>query len=298
MSKRFTDTEIWDEDWFLDLPNKYKLFWQYIKDRCDDVGVWRPNKSMAQRIIGEPINMNEFLTFVNVDGAERIVVLDNGRWFLRGYFIFQYGIHFSPTSPVHRGALKRLLVHGLHLRDIPKLDCKNLKDADNETLKQIAYQKPNDSLLIGYGYPINSLKDKDKDKDKNKSTIVPEIPIVQKAAAAAKKEEENLEEKKNLNGIPVLGMEKVAAIANAAWKDEAWKKQVCKNREITMLQLQKWLGMFNTSAANDRIADFTVERYRKMSEGWIEKKQSKGMTVEILQKQSEAPPLTRLSHGN
>ena len=42
MAKRFTDTEIWEQDWFIDLPNKYKLLWNYIKDKCDNVGIWRP----------------------------------------------------------------------------------------------------------------------------------------------------------------------------------------------------------------------------------------------------------------
>lgn len=163
MAKRFTDTDIWDQDWFVALPSKYKLFWQYIKDKCDDSGVWRPNKELFQRIISEPINLNEFLVFINTEEKQRISVLNNGRWFLKEYFIFQYGTKFNPQSPVHRGFLKRLILNNIHINEIPNIECYNLKDADYEILRQIAYQYPTDTLLIAYGYPTDRVKDKDKD---------------------------------------------------------------------------------------------------------------------------------------
>ena len=35
MAKRFRDTEIWSEDWYISLESKYMLFWDYICDKCD-----------------------------------------------------------------------------------------------------------------------------------------------------------------------------------------------------------------------------------------------------------------------
>lgn len=165
MSKRLTDTEIWEQDWYVELPNKYKLTWNFIKDKCDDCGVWRPNKSILQRIIGEPINLNEFLCFVNVGEKERIMVLENGRWFLIEYFKFQYGEKFNPKSPVHRGAFKRLLTHNIHPSKLTYLMAGNLLNIDLLRLKEIAYGKGNDSLLIAYEYPTDRAKDKGIDKD-------------------------------------------------------------------------------------------------------------------------------------
>lgn len=172
MPKRLTDTEIWDQDWFIDLPNKYKLLWNFIKDKCDDCGVWRPNKSLIQKIIGEPLSLDEFLSLVNTDDKQRILVLPNSRWFLREYFVFQYGINFNPQSPVHRGFLKRLLSNSIHISQVPKLICYGLQSADIKQLSEIAYQYPNDKLLISYGYPIHRTINKDKDIDKDKSIIV------------------------------------------------------------------------------------------------------------------------------
>jgi len=167
MSKRFTDTDIWDQDWYVELPNKYKLLWNYIKDKCDDSGVWRPNKSIIQKIIGEPLQLNDFLEFVN-DGKTRIMPLPNGRWFIREFFVFQYGENFNPMSMIHKGILKRLLANSINIKEIPKINIGILKDVDNQTIEQIAYLKDNKPLLIGLGYSINSLKDKDKEKDQDK----------------------------------------------------------------------------------------------------------------------------------
>ncbi len=40
MAKRFTDTEIWQKDWFLDLPIKQKLLVKFIFDNCDCAGIY------------------------------------------------------------------------------------------------------------------------------------------------------------------------------------------------------------------------------------------------------------------
>ena len=169
MAKGFTVTILGEQDWYVALPNKYKLFFNYIKDKCDDSGVWRPNKELIQRIISEPINLNEFLVFVNTEEKERILVLSNGKWFLKDYFFFQYGDKFNPHSPVHRGVLKRMVSHGVHIKELSKVFSAKLVNADFQILRQIAYDYPINNLLIEYGYPINRVKDKDKDKEYIKS---------------------------------------------------------------------------------------------------------------------------------
>ena len=167
MAKRFTDTDIWDQDWFIDLPNKYKLLWNYIKDKCDNVGIWRPNTSVLQKIVGEPINLKEFLQFVNIE-KERLKMLPSGRWWLKDFFIFQYGDKFSPTSQVHKGALKILVQNGIHLNEIFKDGIGNLQNIEFHVLKEIAYDKDIDNLNKSYGNPSIRVKDKVKDIDKDK----------------------------------------------------------------------------------------------------------------------------------
>lgn len=167
MAKRLTDTEIWDQDWFIDLPNKYKLVWNYVKDKCDNAGIWRPNKSLLQKIIGEPLNLDEFLQFVNID-KKRIIPLPSGRWFIHGFFIFQYGEKFSLTSPVHKGALKQLVANGVHPKDILNSSIGEMQFYDLQQLKEIAYSKDIHILKEAFDNPYQRVKDKAKDIDKDK----------------------------------------------------------------------------------------------------------------------------------
>jgi hypothetical protein len=160
MSKRLTDTEIWEQDWYIDLPNKYKLVWNYVKDKCDNAGIWRPNKSLLQKIIGE------FLQFVNIE-KQRIIPLPSGRWFIHGFFIFQYGEKFSLTSPVHKGALKQLIANGVHPKDILNSSIGEMQNYDLQQLREIAYSKDINTLKEAYENPYQRVKDKDIDKDKN-----------------------------------------------------------------------------------------------------------------------------------
>lgn len=266
MAKRMHDTEIWDQDWFIDLPNKYKLLFNFIKDKCDDCGVWRPNKSLIQKIIGEPVTLEDFLTFVNNGDKERIMVLPNGRWFLKEFFIFQYGNKFNPQSPVHRGFLKRLLSHSIHLNQIPKIVCYKLQNADLEQLNEIAYQYPNDSLLLSYGYPINRAKDKNKDiaKDKDKDYI-----------------EITQEPEKKINGHQQepIGSEATVDAARKAWDDQRWRESTCIGNSIKEPDLKKWMSMYNASIMNDVILNFNVNTYKKMFGGWLQNQKSKGYSV-------------------
>lgn len=150
MSKRFTDTDIWDEDWYVALPNKYKLLWNYVKDRCDNVGIWRPNKIIAQKLIDEDINLNDFLNLINSE-KERIKVLPSGKWFVKYFFIFQYGEKFSPSSPVHKSALKQLVANGIHINEVLNGGAGKLKSLDFEQLKEIAYCKDSNRVKEAYG---------------------------------------------------------------------------------------------------------------------------------------------------
>lgn len=39
MAKRFTDTEKWKDDWFLNLSDLDKTIWQYVMDNCSHAGI-------------------------------------------------------------------------------------------------------------------------------------------------------------------------------------------------------------------------------------------------------------------
>ncbi len=96
--------------------------------------------------------------------------------------------------------------------------------------------------------------------------------------------------------ITELGSAKVKEIANEVWKDQIWKEQICMGLSIKVDELQKWLAMFNSSIASDKIPNFDKSSYKKMSRGWINAQRQKGVTVETAAgKTSNAPKLSKLS---
>tara|TARA_B100001093_G_scaffold49800_1_gene42320 strand:- start:2513 stop:3115 length:603 start_codon:yes stop_codon:yes gene_type:complete len=107
VAKRFTDTTKWNEDWFLSLSTIEKLFWIYICDNCNHAGIYKPNKKMFEFLVSEKINTDKFLLNVNSD-KERILILPNSRWYIKGFIEFQYGTRLNPSSKVHNSVLKLL----------------------------------------------------------------------------------------------------------------------------------------------------------------------------------------------
>ena len=108
--KRFTATEKWEDRWFSGLPLKYKVLWQYLCDRCDAAGVWEPNEGLAGFQTGiRGLNWEE----VRQVFAEKVRVLKNGRWWIPGFVVFQYGEELKPTANVHQSCINLLKKHGL-----------------------------------------------------------------------------------------------------------------------------------------------------------------------------------------
>lgn len=107
MAKRFTDTELWNQDWFLDIPKDYKLFYFYMKDACNHAGIFKPNFRVFSALNDCLIDGAEALKFFNSD-KERILVLDNGRWLIKDFFLFQYGTKLNNKNKCHQSVFKSL----------------------------------------------------------------------------------------------------------------------------------------------------------------------------------------------
>ena len=140
MVKRFHDTEIWKQDWFLEIENEYRTLWLYIKDTCDHAGIWKPEKKFVEFITGKPMNLETALKTFN-NGKERVKILPNGRWLLPDFISFQYGGSLNPDNRVHKSILKLLDVNEVKLTSIRGLidpkDSPKDKDKDSVDVKTL-----------------------------------------------------------------------------------------------------------------------------------------------------------------
>ena len=143
MSKRFTDTDKWRDQWFRKLSAGAKLAFFYILDNCDCAGVWNIDTELADFTIGMTIPWDKVKTAF----GDRVKVLPNGRWWIARFIEFQYGSLSMDCKP-HVPIYATLRKHGIDLKDVSQIS--------------------KDTLSKGYPKGIHTLLDKDKEKEKDK----------------------------------------------------------------------------------------------------------------------------------
>lgn len=141
MAKRFTATEIWGEDWFLEMPVEYKLFWYYMLSHCDHAGLFKVNLRSFCGLNEVKLSSTKALEYFNA-GKQRIRVISESVWFIEDFFVYQYGTTFNWNNRVHESIGELYKRQKIELTTIRGLI--DLKDR---------------------------VKDKDKDKDINKGGL-------------------------------------------------------------------------------------------------------------------------------
>lgn len=134
MAKRFTATEIWGEDWFLEMPSEYKLFWYYMLSTCDHGGLFKVNLRSFRGLVGVEISSETALEHFN-NSKQRIRVVNNSVWLIEDFFVFQYGTTFNPNNKMHESIEKLYLKLDLKMTSIRGL--KDLKDRVKDKDKEI-----------------------------------------------------------------------------------------------------------------------------------------------------------------
>ena len=99
MPKRFTDTDIWEKEWFMSLPPTEKCLVKYVRDKCDLAGIWKPNYTLASYVIGDKVDEKRL---VSIDNGKQFEALNDGKILCIDFVRFQYGTELNPSSPIHR----------------------------------------------------------------------------------------------------------------------------------------------------------------------------------------------------
>ena len=97
MAKRLTGTEKWDKAWFRKLKPKYKCFWEYLRDKCDLIGLWEIDFEAASFHVGEEMSESEILEAF----GNKIQKIED-KLLIMGFCHFQYGETLNLKSPIHK----------------------------------------------------------------------------------------------------------------------------------------------------------------------------------------------------
>lgn len=87
MSKRFTDSKKWRNEWFRKLTPEAKLTWIYLCDECEFHGVMKIDYGLASFQLGFEVNSIKIKQFFN----EKVYFIDDEKILIVQFFEFQYG---------------------------------------------------------------------------------------------------------------------------------------------------------------------------------------------------------------
>lgn len=134
MSKRFTDTEKWKDDWFFSLTANEKLLWFYILDNCDHAGIWKASWSQVSIFIGHITDISKF--------DSRMIQVKQDTYFIPKFLVYQYGNEWWKSKiRAHLSAVKILKSIGI------------FDKAKELTNSYLTLSKPlANSYGYGYGY--------------------------------------------------------------------------------------------------------------------------------------------------
>jgi len=148
MAKRFISTEVWSEDWFLDMPNEYKLFWFYVITNCDHAGIFKVNLRSFCGLNEVSLSSKKAIEYFN-SGKERVIEINPSIWLISDFFVFQYGPVLNLNNKVHNSInniYKKYKIDFIFIRGLVDLkertkDKDKDKDKDNSLTKKQKFEE-------------------------------------------------------------------------------------------------------------------------------------------------------------
>jgi hypothetical protein len=153
MAKRLTDSEKWKDPFFEELSKDLKLAWLYLLDDCDHAGIWKKSIKRLNFSLDTNLTEKDLLKAFK----ERLVVLNNDKWFIHKFVTFQYGSDFiNSKQKAVLSAIKILNENNL------------IKDLGKGLLTlSIPLTNPNDTLMdMDMDIVMDMIIDMDNEKSK------------------------------------------------------------------------------------------------------------------------------------
>lgn len=128
MAKRFIDTGLFDDDWFMDLSKDAKLLWVYFITKCDHAGMLKLNEKLC-RVQTDIKDLDAVIKQL----GNRLVSVSERLYFVPKYIDFQYPGFPNSKVRQQQSALDLLIKYGIW--DKEKLSIKELlpNSYDNDT---------------------------------------------------------------------------------------------------------------------------------------------------------------------
>jgi uncharacterized phage protein (TIGR02220 family) len=103
MAKRFIDTGLFDDDWFMDLSKDAKILWIYLITKCDHAGIINLNEKLCKFQTGI-----KDLKTVFKELGNRLVTVREQYFFMPRFLSYQYPNFPNSNVKAQQSAIKRL----------------------------------------------------------------------------------------------------------------------------------------------------------------------------------------------
>jgi hypothetical protein len=141
MSKRFIDTGIFDDDWFMDLSKDEKLLWLYFITKCDHAGILKLNEKLCK----VQTDIKDLSGTIKQLG-NRLVTVSEHLYFIPKFIEFQYPGFPNSKVRQQQSAVDILVKHGL-------FDKENLT-VSKELGNSYEHVIVNDTVIVNGNEPV------------------------------------------------------------------------------------------------------------------------------------------------
>ena len=107
MSKRFTETNKWEDKFFRKLSPAAKLLYWYMWDRCDIAGFWEVDLHLASFCIGV---CEAELESAFEELSDKYIVVRGSVW-IKTFLKHQRNENLDLNNPAHIGILRKIAEH-------------------------------------------------------------------------------------------------------------------------------------------------------------------------------------------
>jgi hypothetical protein len=104
MAKRFIDTNLFDDEWYMDLSKDAKIFWIYCITKCDHAGILELNEKLCKFQTGI-----KSLETVFKELGNRLITLRQPYIFIPKFLFFQYPNFPNSNVKAQQSAIKELI---------------------------------------------------------------------------------------------------------------------------------------------------------------------------------------------
>ncbi len=162
MAKRFIDTGLFDDDWFMDLSKDAKLLWIYFITKCDHAGTIKLNEKLCK----VQTDIKDLESIIKQLG-NRLVTVSEHIYFIPKFIEYQYPGFPNSKVRQQQSAVEILVKYGLFDKEkltlIKQLNNSYEHDTGNDTVTERGNEEPAFLVFWDSYHAITGLVKSDKE---------------------------------------------------------------------------------------------------------------------------------------